>query len=392
MAEKRTICVMARGADQDDGQGVYNRSLLRELFVLDPQTTWVVLLTTDKCVDMFSGFPNVIVKVVPTRFKLYWDQVVVPKIAREHNADLIFNPKFSIPIFTRIPCLFVLHGSDWYINPRNYTWWDNLYIRLMMPIYCRKAAELLSISATIAKDLEKYAGLDPSKVTVSHAAPNDNFKLCHDPDVLRTFREKHGLPDKFILTVLRVQHNVYKGSAPYPGGNSEGVMRAYQRYRQQGGSLPMVAVGHRIREYLIEQGFTDSDLADVIFTGLMPHDEIQHAYQAAEYFIQATLYESFGLRIVEAFACGCPSVLPATGAAPEIAGGAARLVDPLNVDEMANALKELEEKPALRQLLREKGLLRAQEFTWRRTAEKTLSTIDSILREQAQGSVAVETF
>ena len=109
-------------------------------------------------------------------------------------------------------------------------------------------------------------------------------------------------------------------------------------------------------------------------------------------FIQATLYESFGLRIVEAFACGCPSILPATGAAPEIAGGAAILVDPLNVEEMASALKELEGKPSLRQTLREKGLARAKEFTWRRTAEKTLRTINSIVHEAAQSRVPVETY
>ena len=383
--DKRTVCVIARGADQDDGQGIYNRSLLRELFVLDPDTHWVLVLMTEKCVELFSGFPNVTIEVVPARFKLAWDQVTVPRIARRYNADLIFNPKFSIPLFTRKPCLFVLHGADWYVNPQNYTWWDNLYIRVMLPLYCRKAARLLSISATIADDLEQYAGVDLRKVTVSYAAPNANFTEDPNVDAVDAFRSRYSLPQHFILTVLRVQHTVFQGASPYTGANSENIIKAYQLYRRNGGSLPMVAVGGKVHEYLLGQGFTDHDLAGVTFTGLIPHGDMPLAYQAADLFIQATLYESFGFRIVEAFACGCPSILPSTGAAPEIAGGAARLVDPLSVEGMARALQEFEDQPSLREEFRAKGLLRAKDFTWRKTAEKTLDTINSILPTRAPG-------
>ena len=217
MIQKRTICVMARGADQDDGQGVYNRSLLRELFVLDPQTTWIVLLTTDKCRDLFSGFPNVGRQGCADQIQT----VLGPDSRAEYRQTVQRGPDFqpqvlNTTIYKNHPVCSSLHGSDWYINPRNYTWWDNLYIRLMMPIYCRKAAELLSISETIAKDLENYAGIDPSKVTVSYAAPNENFQQCDDQEILKSFRNRYGLPKKFILTVLRVQHNVYKGIYTLP--------------------------------------------------------------------------------------------------------------------------------------------------------------------------------
>jgi hypothetical protein len=69
----------------------------------------------------------------------------------------------------------VLHGSDWYVNPGNYEWWDILYIRAMLPVYCRRAARLLAISRTVTEDLARHAGIDRGKVTVSYAAPSPHF-------------------------------------------------------------------------------------------------------------------------------------------------------------------------------------------------------------------------
>jgi hypothetical protein len=113
------------------------------MIALDRGSHYVVFLATPKNADLFHDFTNVETHVLPSRSKLWWDQVVVPRAARRFNVDLIFNPKFSVPFFTRRPCAFVLQDSDWYVNPQNYPWWDNIYIRLMLPMYCRKAKRLL---------------------------------------------------------------------------------------------------------------------------------------------------------------------------------------------------------------------------------------------------------
>jgi hypothetical protein len=145
---KRTIAVMGRLLDQEDGLGVYGVQLLRELLRLDPHSRYVILLDSPKSQHLFREFGNAETRVLPALSKLYWDQVVAPLAARRCNADLIFNPKFSIPLFTRRPCVFVQQGSDWYVNPQNYPWWDNLYIRLMLPLYSLKAARTLRDSSS----------------------------------------------------------------------------------------------------------------------------------------------------------------------------------------------------------------------------------------------------
>ena len=106
----------------------------KNMIYLDPDTLYVILLRTLKHSMMFKEFHNAVVQVIPTRNKTWWDQFVVPIMARRVGADIVFNPKFSLPLFSRRAGVFVLHGSDWYVNPSCYPWWDNLYIRIMMPV------------------------------------------------------------------------------------------------------------------------------------------------------------------------------------------------------------------------------------------------------------------
>jgi len=376
---RRTIGIMGRLLDQDDGLGVYSQRLVHEILSLDHTTRYIIFLMSEKSRDLFREFPNAEPYVMPARRKLYWDQISVPAAARKFDVDLIFNPKFSIPLFTRRPCIFVLQGSDWYVNPSNYPWWDNLYIRIMLPLYSWKAARTLAISQATLDDLAKYTHIDVSDSVVTYAGVGPNFTPSSDPAAVAQFRTQHKLPEQFILTVARAHHGAQRRLRMYPGGNNERLIRAYRLYRQQGGTLPLVVVGFRIEEYLRAHGFTDDDLKDVTFIGFVPNHQVHLAYQAAACFLLATLCESFGITILEALATACPAIVPATCASPEIAGGAARLVDPHDEQDMARALSEVTSSEELRRQMREKGLKRAQELTWRETARLTLAVFDQVV-------------
>lgn len=378
---ERTICVMGRCIDSEDGIMVYAYNLLRAMAALDTRSRYVILLRTPKHVRSFDGLPNVEIQVLPARVKTVWDQVVVPLAARRVQADLIFNPKFSLPLLTRRPGVFVLHGSDWYVNPQNYKWWDNTYIRWMMPLYCYKASHLLAISHSVVDDLVRHARIDAKKVTVTYAAPSSHFSQVTDKTSLREFALRHGLPERFMLTVARVYHTGYGHLPEYPGGNNETLVGGYRRYRANGGNLPFVVVGKDIEKYLRNRGFRDDDLEGIQFTGFIPHSEINKIYSLAEFFILATLSESFCLPLVEAMASGCPAIVPSTGACPEIAGGAARLVDPCDAGAIGNAMVEFANSVQVREQMRAAGLERVRMFTWERTAQLTLNALAGVLRK-----------
>ena len=378
MSSNRTICIMGRVLDQMDGLGVYSTNLLKSLFKQDTDSRYVILLRNNANAGIFDEYKNVEVKTIPSKSKLWWDQIIVPLAARKIEADIIFNPKFSLPLLTGRQGVFVLHGSDWFVNPGNYMWWDNIYIRVMMPIYCRKAKRLLSIAQIAVDDLVKYIGLDVGKVSVNYAAPAPHFKQIKDKSTLREFSKKYGLPDRFILTVGRVYHTGHDKLDEYPGGNNESLVRGYLRYRELGGTLPLVVVGRDIEKYLRSHGFGDESLANIYFTGFVPNIEIVNMYNLADLFVLATLYECFPLPLIEAMTCGCPAVVPKTGGCPEQGGKAPRYIDPLNVEDIGTALFEVAESPEKRSKMRKAGLERAANFSWDRTAASTLAVFDEI--------------
>jgi glycosyltransferase involved in cell wall biosynthesis len=376
----RTIAVMARLLDQQDGLGVYSRELLQHLFALDSATRYVVLLGSARAQPLFEGFANVQTQVLEGPSKLWWDQVSVPRAARRCGADLLFNPKFSLPLLSRIPGVFVLQSCDWYVNPGNYPWWDNLYIRLMLPLYCRKASGLLAISQATLTELRRRTGMKLAGAAVTHAGVAPSFNSLRDPLALQKFREHYRLPDRYIFTVARVLHTGNKKMSAYPGGNNERLVRAYQRYRQRSPDpLPLVLAGRDVRDYLLARGFSASDLEGVQFLGFVPNERIHKAYKLAECFVLATLCESFGIPILEALASGCPAIVPSTGAAPEVAGNAARLIDPHDEEDIANALLEVTQSPQLRDHLAREGVRRARAFGWQRAARRVLRVFDSVL-------------
>jgi glycosyltransferase involved in cell wall biosynthesis len=374
----RTIAVMGRVLDQPDGLGLYCRDLLRNMVASDPISRYLIFLATPKHLALFQGFDNAETHVLPSHSKLWWDQITVARAARRFNADLIFNPKFSVPFFTRRPCAFVLQDSDWYVNPRNYPWWDNIYIRMMLPMYCRKAQRLLAISQFTLTDLARRGVIDAQKASVTYAAVAPNFCPERDEAALTGFRSSYKLPQSFILTVARAYHTGHTNSPPYPGGNIERLLRAYRRYLDQGGSLPLAVAGDRIEEYLRARGVADADFVGIHFLGLVPNGQMHLAYQSAECVVLTKLCESFGLPILEALASGCPTIVPRTCAGPEVAGGAARLINPYDAEDIAQALLEVTGSCQRRVEMRERGLVRARDFSWPETARRTLAALNEI--------------
>ncbi|MGH8289848.1 MAG: glycosyltransferase family 4 protein [Steroidobacteraceae bacterium] len=380
----RTIGVMGRLLDQGDGLALYGRYLLRHLLLLDRDSRYVIFLASPAAQDLFRDLPNAEPHVVASRSRLLWDQVLIPHLARRLEVDLLFNPKFSLPLLSRIPGVFIVQSCDWYVNPGNYPWWDNLYIRLMLPLYCHKAEAVLAISQAVLDELVQHTGFDLPSGCITHAGVGPLFTAAADPAELRRFRADYNLPEHFILTVARVLHTGLGRMREYPGGNNERLVRAYGQYRRRSADpLPLLVAGKRVREYLRARGFTDAELEGIQFLGFVPNERLHAAYQLADCFVLATLCESFGLPILEALATGCPAIVPNTGAGPEVAAGAARLVDPLSEEALTGALLEVTGSAALRERMRTAGLERATRFGWPQAARRVLESFDRVLAARA---------
>jgi len=251
---------------------------------------------------------------------------------------------------------------------------------MMLPLYYRKTSGLLAISQATLDELARHTNMKFSRTAITHAGIGPNFTADRDAAALRRFREEYALPERFIFTVARVLHTGHSRLPEYPGGNNERLMRAYRQYRQRTPHpLPVVVAGRGVEKYLRARGFSGPNLDGVRFVGFIPNERIHLAYQLADCFVLATLCESFGLPILEAFATGCPAIVPSTCAGPEVAGSAARLIDPYDEDDIARALLEVTASEKLRIRLRQEGLKRAGCFTWAEVARRILEVFDEIL-------------
>ena len=133
------IAIMMRVMDQDTGLRFYTESLIEDLLRIDQENFYVLLYMTPKWLGRFDGYDNAKEVLIKSSNKLVWDQVRVPYAAWREGADLIYNPKFSIPLVTHCPVAMGLQEPAWWVHPEHHTWLDIRYMRAMLPLYCRKA-------------------------------------------------------------------------------------------------------------------------------------------------------------------------------------------------------------------------------------------------------------
>jgi len=199
------IGVMMRSADEVGGISVYARNIVEELLKIDHKNDYILFYKTNKHFGRYKDFENCKEILLSGRSKAMWDQIQIPLAAKREGVDLIFNPKFTVPLFTRCKTVMVVHGADWFVPPYDevYTTLDNFYIKRVMPLYFRKADFISSVSDYSTDGFVNAFPWCKKKIKTIYFGPNKLFKRITDKQVLETVRSKYTLPENFILTVIR---------------------------------------------------------------------------------------------------------------------------------------------------------------------------------------------
>jgi glycosyltransferase involved in cell wall biosynthesis len=323
---------------------------------------------TPKWLGRFATYPNVREVLVRAPHKFLWDQVAVPYCAWKEGADVIFNPKFSVPLLSHCQVAMGLQEPAWWTWPQHYEKLDALYERLMLPRYIHKAAHLFPMSNFILEENRQVLGLPLANTTLAYAAADRHFRSIDDTEVLEEFRRKHQLPARFILSVTRVDHPGLEGSTSFHGGkNPETTFRAFARIRDR---VPHVLVfaGRRVRDYLLHTEGPDVNLDRVRFLDFVPYEEMPKLYSLAELFVNPAYYEGCPGTLLQAMACGCPMVVSHSGGNADVGNGAALFADPYDPADFADKMLAVLTSQTLRQELQAKSLCRSGDFSWDKTA------------------------
>lgn len=373
------IAIMMRSADEAGGIGVYARNIVEELLKLDHENEYVLFYKSEKHVGRYSRFANCREVLLTGKNKAIWDQVTIPRAARHEKIDLIFNPKFTVPLFTRCKTVMVVHGADWFVPPYDevYTTLDNFYIKRVMPLYFRKADFISSVSDYSTDGFVKAFPWCKKKIRTIYFGPNKLFRPISDEQTLGAVRSKYNLPEKFILTVIR-----YDPGTRNTRKNFKGMAEAYSLYKKMGGKEKFVVVGRDCDRYGEDHDLKGLGIQDdLIFPGLIPQADLPAFYSLAKLYLYPTIIEAFPIPTTEAMACGCPIVTSNGTGLVELTHGVSLAVDPLDSQAIADAMKKVLDDEGLQQEMREKGFERSKIFSWEKCAVETLEIFKNLVNE-----------
>ena len=204
------IAIMMRAIDQPTGFRSYMEGVVSTLLRIDQEDEYLLLYRKPDFLGRFSGHKNVKEMLIGPSHVLLWDQVAVPLAARREGADVIFNPKFTVPLLTRIPTAMVVVEPIWWATPGHHPWWDVAFMHMTLPLYLRKARHFLPWSEFMIADTRKYLKLPLPNATVTYTSVKPHFKRKIEPSEVATVRAKYGLPERYILCVANVLLKAYK--------------------------------------------------------------------------------------------------------------------------------------------------------------------------------------
>lgn len=283
---------------------------------------------------------------------------------RSDFLDLFHTAYYPIPRLS-VPVVLTVHDLRWINFPETYRTARLQFLRYVIPNSLKRATRIITVSEHTRQEILENFDIDPSRIDVAYNPVGAEFGVIEDPKILAHARATLKLPERFIL---------YVGSLE-PRKNLARLLQAYGRIRDRNESdLALVILGRPHFGYQdLIRNVAPRFAGDVLFTGYVPDEVLPAVYNLAQALAFPSLHEGFGIPVIEAMACGLPVLTSQISALPEVAGGAAYLVDPYDVNSIADGLVRVLHDTELRAQLVQRGFYRIEQFTPAKTAEAIFS-------------------
>ncbi len=320
-----------------------------------------------------SGLPQ---RSVRLGYKPWRTAVLLGQLARAGfnrlvpDAELFHSTEHLLMPLRGVPTVLTVHDLIFRLYPDYHKRLNYWYLNLAMPLYCRRADIIIAVSEATKRDVVRHYGVDEGKIHVVQEAAAGHFQPPPAGEVERV-RRQYSLPEQFLLHLGTIE----------PRKNLSGLLDALLILRQDFPDLRLLLAGSRGWLYddffvrIVEEG-----LGDVVMPlGWVPDEDLPAVIAAASLAVQPSLYEGFGLPLLEHMACGQVVAASNSSSHPEVGGEAAAYFDPENVEEMAAVIKRLLLDPAEYAHRRELGLAQAAKFSWERAAQETQAVYNTLL-------------
>ncbi|TDJ30986.1 MAG: glycosyltransferase family 1 protein [Gammaproteobacteria bacterium] len=289
------------------------------------------------------------------------EQIMFQNWARKDRLDVFWSPRHHLPLLLRsIPCVLTIHDCVWRQHPGTMQLRGLIAERLLTPASLQLATRIIAVSQATAADLVSlYPNLQPK------------IDVIYEANSLHPIESSSAMRTPYMLFVGTLE----------PRKNLQRCLEALAKLKTLGSELPRLIVtgGRGWKMEPLHLSVTALGLEQQVeYVGSADDTELSALYAGCDFLVFPSLYEGFGLPIVEAFSFGKPVITSNVSAMPEVAGDASLLVDPNSVDEIANAMKRLITDRALYDTLALKTKPQAAKFSWDRAAEQTLAVIEQV--------------
>jgi len=354
------------------GIGQYLVNVVRRLPELAPADRFVLFAPRRDRALWEDIAPSATVELVDDRFdsplpSLWWHAAVLPRRLRAHACDAVFLPAGNrrLGFAYGVPGVATVHDLSQLHVPQKYDAARMFYATRVLPMLIGRQDRVVTVSGSTRDDVLERTRITAAQVSVVPNGVDLSRYAVRDPGAAAVVASRLGLDQPYLLYVARLEH---------PGKNHVTLLEAYARLRSAGVTHKLVLAGPRWNgAEAIDAAVTRLGLTEhVVFTGFVAGDDLPALYAGATAFVFPSLFEGFGIPLLEAMACGIPCCVANVSSLPEVAGDAALLFDPHDPGAIADALHRLLDDDVLRARLRARGLKRCTEFTWERSAQGVL--------------------
>ena len=362
--------------DKLEGIGWFTHESLRRIVTSHPEHTFYFIF--DRNYDesfIFAKNVKPVLTFPPARHPYLWYlyfEYSIPYVLRKIKPDLFLSPDGWLSLRTNVPQISVIHDLNFEHFPDMLKPKYQKYCTRYFPKFAHKAVRIATVSEFSQKDIHNLYGIPTDRIDVVYNGCNECFTPI-DRDRQRAIRVRYADGFDYFLFV----------SAIHKRKNLANILRAFDIYKEKSGAdTQFVVVGSQagMQDDLAEVYRNMKHAADVRFIGHLPSKELAEVTASALALVYTSLFEGFGIPIVEAFNAETAVITSNVTSMPEVAGDAALLVDPLSVDEIAEAMAQLASNESLRQELIAKGRLQRTHFSWEHTAERLWQCIEKGIR------------
>jgi len=305
--------------------------------------------------------------------RLKWENWALPRLARKDQVDILHVPAFAPAFRKPCPLIVTVHDIAGMLFKNQIGRLSAFYWGRWLPFVVKQADRIIADSRHTQKDLVEHLGIPEKKIRVIYPSGHEDFSNAIPAPQIEETKKRLSIRDRYFLFVGTLE----------PRKNLNRILDAFKVFQNSNPEFQFVLVGSKAFAHGKYAGTLAKEHAlcsdSVIAPGFLDHEELNALYCGAQGLLFPSLYEGFGMPILEAMASGCPVITSTTTSTPEVAGDAAILVDPYSVEAITQAMSNLAGNESLRIDLRRKGLEQIRKFSWKKAAREVIDVYKELV-------------